>query len=144
MDENQIDQINQNQAWDFDGREDGPQWQIGLTLGSQGIVQKIVDGTPAQRAKLVFESRVKRFFVLSVNIISKTIFAARSLDRQDHSRRWPDQYFGKDCIKGNRQKRSRKHPWKEHSRKKRNKVLARLSCAVLMLFFVILATLQRI
>ncbi len=33
-------------------------WQLGLVLGGQGKVQRVVDGTPANRAKLVFESQV--------------------------------------------------------------------------------------
>ena len=34
-------------------------WQLGLVLGGQGKVQRVVDGTPAHKAKLVFESQVR-------------------------------------------------------------------------------------
>lgn len=33
-------------------------WQLGLVIGGQGRVQRVIEGTPAHRAKLVFESQV--------------------------------------------------------------------------------------
>ncbi len=38
--------------------DDPDAWQLGLVLGSMGIVQKVADATPAQKAKMIFESQV--------------------------------------------------------------------------------------
>jgi hypothetical protein len=34
-------------------------WSLGITMSSDGLVQKIHEGTPASRARLIFESRVR-------------------------------------------------------------------------------------
>jgi hypothetical protein len=34
-------------------------WSMGITMSSDGLVQRIHEGTPASRAKLIFESRVR-------------------------------------------------------------------------------------
>ncbi len=44
---------------DFRPSHEEDSWQLGLLLGGQGRVQRVVDGTPAHRAKLVFESQVR-------------------------------------------------------------------------------------
>ena len=38
--------------------QDAEPWHLGIVLGGQGKVQRVVDGTPAHKAKLVFESQV--------------------------------------------------------------------------------------
>ncbi len=37
-------------------------WSLGITMSSDGLVQKIHEGTPASRARLIFESRVSLIF----------------------------------------------------------------------------------
>jgi hypothetical protein len=44
---------------DFRPNHEEDSWQLGLVLGGQGKVQRVVDGTPAHKAKLVFESQVR-------------------------------------------------------------------------------------
>ena len=35
-------------------------WSLGITMSSDGVVTRIHDGTPASRAMIVFESKVRR------------------------------------------------------------------------------------
>ena len=56
MKENDIDSARISQ--DNRTARDSDSWQLGLVLAGQGKVQKVVDGTPAHKAKMVFESQV--------------------------------------------------------------------------------------
>jgi hypothetical protein len=52
---------------------DGEPWHLGIVLGGQAKVQRIAVGTPAHKAKLVFESQVKEYmFSVAHQMISKT------------------------------------------------------------------------
>jgi hypothetical protein len=59
--------VNSRSKGSVELRIDGS-WSLGITMSSDGLVQKIHEGTPASRAKLIFESRVRSIVETHISI----------------------------------------------------------------------------